>query len=499
MKKFGFYFSELIVATIAYLLIIWYFASKEYVFSSYNREISGLILFFFSIGIAMVIYHLRKLYREDQQLSLFFQRLEDFKTTTDQLLQEKYTVTPETLADSLRKTIDEHFATLKSSWLKERIYQILNMTVAANTPAQDTLSTLLQQKIEVRGNRIRYIAGILIMIGLLGTFLGLVQAIKYLQHFFTASESVDFTMLFSDMKQTLGGLDIAFGTSIGGITAYLVLGYLNIVFRTKQAYIINRIEEVTLEHLIPIMQRFLAGETQDLISRTIHILQTLPETVSKQLSLVLEETMQQTIGKSTDHLEATSVHLQHASEGIQAGQELFTKALGSFGDFLTRFENDKEQLLVSQEALASGIRDFSEALRINRRVFDQLAETIHHEHTTLAQLVQHLEEFFKNAQKDMQTILGEHSHINQELLASHTMLTTLLHDMKTFILDEQKGLKLLSTNLEETFGQARFQYLQLTEYLEELHKRLGDSEEQLAHLQATTSAIQQELDRKRNT
>ena len=51
MKKFGFYFSELIITTIAYSGLIWFFASRGYVFSSYNREISWLIVSLFGIGI----------------------------------------------------------------------------------------------------------------------------------------------------------------------------------------------------------------------------------------------------------------------------------------------------------------------------------------------------------------------------------------------------------------------------------------------------------------
>ena len=76
------------------------------------------------------------------------------------------------------------------------------------------------------------------------------------------------------------------------------------------------------------------------------------------------------------------------------------------------------------------------------------------------------------------------------------MLTTLLHDVKTFILDEQKGLNVLSTSLHETFEEARFQYLQLTEQFAELHKRLLENQEQLA--QAQEAAVIQHMQRRHN-
>src|SRR5512136_239389 len=130
MRKFIFYFSELIISIVGYALLIWYFA-REYPFSSYYREISWAILGLSGIGILMALYHLRNLYLEDRQVSNLFERLENFKIAMNQLLQKKYTLTAEMLANNLRKTVDEYFAVLESSLLKERVYKILNMILTA--------------------------------------------------------------------------------------------------------------------------------------------------------------------------------------------------------------------------------------------------------------------------------------------------------------------------------------------------------------------------------
>lgn len=550
MKKFGFYFSELIVTTTLYLLLIWYFASQEYVFSSYNREISWIIVILFGIGILMVAHHLRRLHKEDRQLALFFEQLENFRIALDQLLENRPALSPEMQTNKLRKTVDEYFTLLEPSWFRERIYKIFHITLNSRKPDREALATLLQQKVERNGNRIRYIAGILIMIGLLGTFLGLIQALKYLQHFFMASESVDLTMLFSDMKQTLGGLDKAFGTSIGGITAYIVLGYLSIVLRDKQTYILTRIEETTAEQFIPLMEQFYEEPPQKQLTRDISMLRTIPDTLSTQLSSALEKVIRQTIGGSSDDLKATSTHLQQAAQGMQEGQELFTTTLSAFGNFLTTFQEGREQLLTSQETLASGIKEFSQELAIlkdnqqmlsssltmtkeymatsethftsmdevvhklhdiwsdNRQTFDKLAETIQQEHQTLTGIAQSLETFlkearteasgyFNHAQDGLKTIVDANTGVNQELLESHTMLTTLLHDIKTFILDEQQGLHLLSSGLQETFEETRFEYHQFAEHVTELHKRLLENQDQLVQVQETTAGIQQLLQARR--
>ena len=142
----------------------------------------------------------------------------------------------------------------------------------------------------------------------------------------------------------------------------------------------------------------------------------------------------------------------------------------------------------------------------NRQIFERLAETIQNEHNALTQILQHLEEFlkstkteslayFQHAQEGVNALVTENMEVHRELLESHTMLTTLLHDVKTFILDEQKGLSVLSTSLHETFEEARFQYLQLTEQFAELHKRLLENQEQLAQAQEA-AVIQQQMQRR---
>lgn len=553
MKKVGFYFAELIVTTVLYVVVMGYFTTQQYVFSAYNRGISGIIVALFLTGIGMVTYHLWHLYNEDRQVMYFFEHVENFRIALTDVVEKRSTfASPDMFTSRVRKTIDEYFALLAPSLFRDRIYGMCNMFLTRRKPNQEILSSLLHQKIEMRGHRIRYIAGILVMIGLLGTFLGLVQAIKYLQHFFTASESVDMTMLFSDMKQTLGGLDKAFGTSISGITAYLMLGYLNIVLRTRQAYVLTQIEEATLEHILPLMQTVHEEDPRDMAAATTQLIRTLPETLSKQMKAALESVVRQTIGSSTEALKATSSSLQQAAADLQAGQQTFSETLNGFGTFLTAFREGREQLVHSQQTLTEGIREFAQELSVfkenqtlmtsslnlthdymahseahftamddviqkihaiwsdNRQTFDQLATALQQEHQMLRQAVQTLEGFltntanesrayFQGAQEEFRAMIAENTGVHQQLLSAHTMLTTLVHDLKTFILDEQHGLHSLSGSLQETFEEARYQYLQFAQSLETVQKQMLANQDQIEQVQETTAELNQQLQLWRNT
>ncbi len=552
IKRIGFYFSEVVLATGTYGVLLWFFASKGYVFSSYNREISWLIVILFGIGILMVAYHLLSFYREEKQLATVRQRLKNFKSDVMRLLQNRHTLPAEMTSNNLRKTVDEHFAILEPSLIKTRIYRLVHTTLTIEKPDQEMLLQLLQQQEEPRGNRVRYIAGILIMIGLLGTFLGLVQAVKYLQHFFTATESIDIATLFSDMKQTLGGLDKAFGTSIGGITAYLVLGYLNVVLRTKQSHVLNQLENLTLEELLPVLQGFYGEKSKDISVSTMEILRAIPTTLSQQLKGVLEHVIAQTVGETSEHLKATGIFLQQAAEGIQTGQETFTSTFQAFGGFISSFQEGREQLLGSQEAIASGLKEFSLALskleenqnmvgsnleltknylehsetRLNqfdqivqhiheiwtdnRQIFEKIAEKIEQEHGVLIDATQHLHGFLaqiqtgiqgyvQSAQEDLTRLADEQTHVSKKLLESHLLLTTLVHEMKNFVVDEQNGLRLLATSMDETFGETRFQYHQLSEHLETVFKQIHDNQEQLLHLHEAVVSVHQQLQSRRTS
>jgi hypothetical protein len=547
IKKIGFYFAELLITTGAYSVLICYFASRGYIFSAYNREISWIILILFGTGVFIVAYHLWGLYKEDRELNRVDEQLESFQVAMHRLYQKRHTLSSEMLANTLRKTVDQYFAILDPSRIKSRIYRLLKMAVAGGSLDQETLSTLLQQEEEIKGGRVRYIAGILIMLGLLGTFLGLVQSVHHLQNFFIDKPNVDFNALFADMKQTLGGLDKAFGTSIGGITAYLVLGYLHIVLRAKQAYVLKQIENQTLEEFIPRFFQFRDNGSQNGSSlEVLETLQTIPVTLSQEIRTALEAIMRQTVDGGSENLKVTGEYLQQAAEGIQVGQQTFTETLTAFGDFFGAFQTGRDQLISSQETIASGIQKFSQALthleenqqmltsslemtqdyikmsetRLNamddvvqnmrsiwtdnRKVIEHLAETIRQEHTALTQTTEHLQdfvlttkrefqEFFQQTQQHMQAPIDKNIEVYQQLLESHTLLTSLVHDMKQFLLDEQNGLRLLSSSFDDTFGEAKLQYLQLTDYVEELHKRTRENQEQLAFLHETTQSIHQHL------
>ncbi len=127
IKKLGFYFAELLITVGAYSWLIWYFASRGYIFSTYNREISWIILVLFGTGVCIVAYHLLGLYREDRELNRVDEQLESFQVAMHRLSQKRHTLSSDMLSNTLRKIVDQHFAILDSSRIKTRIYRLLKI------------------------------------------------------------------------------------------------------------------------------------------------------------------------------------------------------------------------------------------------------------------------------------------------------------------------------------------------------------------------------------
>ena len=547
LKAIGAHFAELGVMIVGYLLLLWYFIAHGYIFTPYNWEISLIISVLFATGAAMVGYHLATFYREDAQLAAGQERLRAAASALNAFWQEQALLPKAQVALTLRQIIDEHFVTLAPSLFKTRVYRLTEMVCAAQTANQDFLSQIVQQEEEMKGSRVRYIAAILIVVGLLGTFLGLVQSVKYLQNFFLATENVDLNSLFSDMRQTLGGLDKAFGTSIGGITAYLVLGYLNVVLRTRQVALLHRLENVTLTSLLPLFSGLERTPAQEVSAQAVEILQTIPVTLAQELSQAFETVMKRTIGGSSADLKATGLSLQAAAQQMQAGQATFEQTLTGLATFLNAFQTGQDQMVNAQQGMSTGVQRFSDALshlevnqnslalttryiesaenrmtsmddvvkrmyevwQANRDIFAQIAGLIQQEHQQVAQAVDHftatLDETkaeaqytFQHFQNRMDALLTKSDDVHANLFESHTLLTTLVRDLKTFVCDEQNGLRLISASLDETFGETKLQYLQLTDHLEALYKRIHETQEQVAHLRESSTAIQHYLQNRRS-
>ena len=121
----------------------------------------------------------------------------------------------------------------------------LSLSTASTRSLLDSVGARLEESRDTS----RYLIGLLIFLGLLGTFWGLLDTIS------TVSETIkslsltsgDVTKLFSDLQEglrgPLSGMGTAFGSSLFGLSGSLVLGFLDLQSSQAQNRFYNELEE----------------------------------------------------------------------------------------------------------------------------------------------------------------------------------------------------------------------------------------------------------------
>ncbi|MBI3710156.1 MAG: flagellar motor protein MotA [Proteobacteria bacterium] len=120
--------------------------------------------------------------------------------------------------------------------------------ISLSTTSLRTLLDGIGSRLDESRDISRYMVGLLIFLGLLGTFWGLLETVGAVSTVISGlSATTDASALFSDLqgglKAPLGGMGTAFGTSLFGLAGSLVLGFLDLQASQAQNRFYNDLEE----------------------------------------------------------------------------------------------------------------------------------------------------------------------------------------------------------------------------------------------------------------
>jgi hypothetical protein len=94
-----------------------------------------------------------------------------------------------------------------------------------------------------------YLVGLLVMLGMLGTFLGLI--VTFRGAVFALEGSSDLQAMRSALAAPLHGLGLSFGTSVAGVAASAMLGLMSAISRRERAEIARQLEQRIATVLLP--------------------------------------------------------------------------------------------------------------------------------------------------------------------------------------------------------------------------------------------------------
>ncbi len=214
-----------LVRMVVFLILAGFIAAilSPQVYSAFmsNPGLNGLILGVLAIGIALAIIQVFRLFREVNWVNDF--RLADPGLEVSQ---------PPVLLAPM------------AALLRDRVGR---MSISAQTMRSilDSIAMRLDESREM----MRYMTGLLVFLGLLGTFWGLLQTVSSVAGTIQSLDvgAADAGVIFEDLKSgleaPLSGMGTAFSSSLFGLAGSLILGFLDLQASQAQNRFYNDLED----------------------------------------------------------------------------------------------------------------------------------------------------------------------------------------------------------------------------------------------------------------
>ena len=245
-----------------------------------------------------------------------------------------------------------------ASMLAQRRGERISLSASAMRSVLDGLASRLDESRELS----RYMTGLLIFLGLLGTFWGLLLTISSVSDVI-AGMSVgngDVNQLFNQLKaglaQPLKGMGTAFSSSMLGLAGALVLGFLDLTAGQAQTRFFNELEE-WLAGQTRLSSGILGGDgeggnvpsyVQALLEQNAENLEQLQHIIAQgddsraQSNLVITD-LAERLAVLAEQLRASMLAIQRGTEEASSGRvqavheirseiKVLTRTLAGFGD-----------------------------------------------------------------------------------------------------------------------------------------------------------------------
>jgi len=207
-------------------------------FFGHNLWVNGLILAVFTAGLLLVFLNLLRLTREEHLANVVVKR----------------TFTEGREGWDAAHLLDR----LHQSAVKTRVAQVAEIGARGGVASQEILAEIGASEESARAAAVRYLVGILVFLGLLGTFLGLLitvegvrQVLAGLEYDPYADMQVFLRELRTNLAVPLTGMGTAFSTSLFGLGTSVILGFLGLQMTRAQEYFLAKLNDLTLIYLVP--------------------------------------------------------------------------------------------------------------------------------------------------------------------------------------------------------------------------------------------------------
>ena len=147
-----------------------------------------------------------------------------------------------------------------------------------------------------------YLVGLLVMLGMLGTFLGLV--ITFRGAVFVLEGSSDLQAIRSALSEPIRGLGLSFGTSVAGVAASAMLGLMSAIARRERLAVLRELDRKTGTELRPFSLAQQRQASFDALHAQSQALPTVVQTMGEMMARI-EERSRQKVNDATEACKAS--------------------------------------------------------------------------------------------------------------------------------------------------------------------------------------------------
>ncbi|MDR5856107.1 DUF802 domain-containing protein [Caballeronia sp. LZ062] len=132
-----------------------------------------------------------------------------------------------------------------------------------------------------------YLAGLLVLLGMLGTLLGMVATLRGTGA--ALESSTDLAAIRASLAAPVTGLGFAFGTSIAGVATSAMLGLLSTLCRRERLHVTQLLDMKTATTLRPFTQTYQREETLRLLQRQTEVMPKLVDRLQAMMSAMEQQ------------------------------------------------------------------------------------------------------------------------------------------------------------------------------------------------------------------
>jgi hypothetical protein len=312
-----------------------------------------------------------------------------------------------------------------------------------------------------------YLAGFLVLLGMLGTFVGMVVTLKGTG--LALESSTDLQTIRDSLSAPVKGLGLAFGTSVAGVAASAMLGLASALSRRE---------------------RLQAGQMLDTKIATVLRVFSLSHQREESFKLLQQQAhaMPELVGQLQAMMHAMERQTQALNERLVSSQDHFhSKAEAVYGSLATSVDQSLKQSLTESARLASAaIQPVVEATmagiaRETATLHDTISQTVQQQ---LDGLSSRFEATTTRVADTWKTALAEHQRtteaLSQDLRGSHDHFAQTFEQRSAALVDSVSArLESTVSSVSDTWGSALAQHQRVSEKLS------GDSHQALSAAAAT--------------